>query len=390
MNVAAQIIITAIGISFLAAITYKVNEIRRDPSNWAAWGVVTILFALMIATTVRENSPIEFLSTYGSTSEGVVFRNIPQAMGFFGLQLLHLYKSADGRLRRKRLLLEAAALCATIVAMCVLAVTLPPGVSLYASDENLAHFHVLLFYYVIGGYVLYCLISQLRWNIIFARTFRNRLLRWSAAVAAAGDLLLICTRLSRDIGQSFSHFVSGERPLITSVSEKLFVVTGFPTLIVGLLLPAMVDGFRNLAHLYSRARRWQKLRPLNDAIKWAYPGLQRPAQPTDTDTDTDTDNSLLNSGRCKLAQLMRDISGERVQRCQDGYGRNRNNDTGGRPLALARVLDSLPEAGVPFDTTDDDQVVKHLISVSLALGRVGPIYLKEYAVIQAEPENSSL
>ncbi len=74
---------------------------------------------------------------------------------------------------------------------------------------------------------------------------------------------------------------------------------------------------------------------------------------------------------------MRDIHGERVQRCRDGYARNRNNDGDGRPLALARALNSLPSASAVYDSTDDDQVITHLLAVSQELGRAGPIYLNE-------------
>lgn len=367
----AQLITLLIGSAFVVALAYKLNEIRREPSNLGAWAVVVILLALTIATTIRDGAPTA-LGAYGVETLGVLLRNVAQVLGFAGLQLWHLRHLP--KVSSRRFLLEAALLAGALVAMCILTATLPAGVGLTWSNANLAHFHVLVFYYVAGGYVLYCLAWQLRWNIRFAREFKQRLLKTSAVITALGDLFLICTQLSRQASQNYNHFVSGVRPRITTILELTFVALGMPLLIIGLLLPPVVGLARAIIAFVKVIGLYRVLRHLHAAVKWAYPGMIRPRRMPEAGGGSQpaaAESRLLRNP----VEAARVAYTERLQQCREGYSRNRNSEgEGGRPAALARTLDSLPESRVQVDLSDEKEQIAHLVAVSRALRRIGPTY----------------
>lgn len=360
----AQGITAVVGVLFIVAFLYKLNDVRRDPKNIGAWAVLVILFALMIATTIRDGAPAAF-GSYGVDTVGVLLRNIAQVVGFAGLQLWHLRLLP--RVSKKRLVEESVILVAVITAMITVTVTLPSGVGLTWSNQNLAHFEVLVFYYVAGGYVIYCLACQLRWNIQFARKFKQRLLKTSAVITAFGDFFLICTQLSRQISQNYNHFVSGQRPRLTTILELSFVAIGMPLLIIGLLLPPIIGMVRSVWDLGKVAARHYALRHLHAAIAWAYPGMIRPLRHEMSTTSRVRDTRLL-----KPARALRLAYTERLQQCRDGYARSRNtNEQTGRPAALAQTLNSLDVQVSGKDLRNEDAQTTHLLAVSRALGRHG-------------------
>lgn len=357
-----------IGILFVIAFSCKLNDIRKEPTDLGAWAVLVFLCVLAFVSLIRDGAPALF-GEYGIETGGVLLRNIALVVGFAGLQLWHL-RNVSISARGWRVLIEVVVLLATIVAMCVITASLPDGVGLTASDANLAFFEVVLFYYVAGGYTLYCLGSQLYWNAVFARVFRQRLLKAAAVLTGLGDLFLICAHLSREVGQSYSHFVSGVRPALTHLFETSFIVLGMPLLIVGLLLPPIVGGVRRLASLCTVASRHRRLRSLHEAVAWAYPGLIRPTSPGAGQSRTAVAFQLRHP-----IQRMRLAYTDRIQQCRDGYARSRNADAeGGRPTNLAQTLQTLPEVHASVDLSDERQQTAHLLAVSRALRRHGPVY----------------
>ncbi|WP_020668203.1 MAB_1171c family putative transporter [Amycolatopsis nigrescens] len=264
LNIAAMIL-------FAAALAWRVFQLRRSPRSLPPWAVTVTITCVAASFLFQQQVLATAVDEAFGRGAARLLMNVLLSIGVCSL-LVFFLGSALGERPYRRAAFELLPLAAVIALMVVALAITPPevrGASLSPARVHLPG--VALFYLGAGLYLIYGMVSCVRWMLRYLRAADRHLrvgLRIGAIGLGSAALGSILRALYIVIAWAFGPSV----PTLLAIAVPL-VILGTVGFLVGICYPGLRARLSAIGRRRQHQRHYQELHPLWTLLVTAFPTI---------------------------------------------------------------------------------------------------------------------